>query len=207
MIYNLLTSVIKIFYKIFFFAKVEGLENIPKSGGMIFCGNHKHFHDPLIIAGFVKNKLKFLAKSELFKNKIFASLLKSSGCIPVDRGSGDIKAMKSCINILKDQNPLVLFPEGTRSCKKLSDVKSGAILFAIKSQVPIIPVGLSNLKLFSGAKITFGQPIYYTDYYDKKMSSDDYKKLTNELMYEIFSMVEEKCCYYDELKASVENEH
>ncbi len=207
MIYNILTKIVKIFYRILFFTKVEGLENVPKSGGMIFCGNHKHFHDPVMIAAFVKIKLKFLAKSELFKNNLFGWFLKSVGCIPVDRGSGDLKAMKSCINILKDQNPLVIFPEGTRSCKKLEDVKSGAILFAIKSQVPIIPVGLSNIKLFKGAKITFGKPIYYTEFYEKKMSSEDYKKLTNELMSEIFSMVDEKCCYYDEIKASVGNEN
>ena len=89
----------------------------------------------------------------------------------------------------------------------MDDVKSGAIMFAIKSQVPIIPVGLSNIRLFKGAKITFGQPIYYTEYYDKKVSGEDYKKLTVDLMYNIFEMVDEKCCYYNEIKASVENEH
>ena len=188
MIYSILTIIVKLFYKIFFFAKVVGLENVPISGGMIFCGNHKHFHDPVIIAAFVKVKLKFLAKAELFKNRFFGWFLKSVGCIPVDRGSGDLKAMKSCIRILKEQNPLVLFPEGTRSCKKMDDVKSGAIMFAIKSQVPIIPVGLSNIRLFKGAKITFGQPIYYTEYYDKKVSGEDYKKLTVDLMYNIFEI-------------------
>lgn len=207
LLYSIAVLFLKLFYKIFFFAKAEGVENIPQSGGMIFCGNHQSNHDPVVIAAFVGIKLKFLAKAELFKFKFFAWFLKSIGCVPVDRNSGDIKAMKTCIKILKDGNPLLLFPEGTRSCIHIDDVKPGALLFAIKSQVPVIPVGISNLKLFGGTKVTFGKPIYYDKYYDKKISSDEYKILTNRLMLNIYDLVEDKCCYYDEIKASVENEH
>jgi len=195
LLYNVAVFFVKIFYKIFFFAKAEGLENIPKSGGMIFCGNHQTFHDPVIISAFAGVKFKFLAKAELFKNKFLAWFFKSVGCVPVDRHGNDLKAMKICMNLLKDGNPLMLFPEGTRSCKHLDDVKPGAILFATKTQVPIIPVGISNLKFFGKTKVVFGKPIYYTEYYDKKISSDEYKKITNHLMLNIYDMVDDKCCY------------
>ncbi|MEE1043417.1 MAG: lysophospholipid acyltransferase family protein [Clostridia bacterium] len=205
MLYTFIVKTLKLYYKLIYFAKVEGIENIPDSGAMLFCGNHSSLNDGLRVAAFADVRLKFLAKMELFKNKFIGNMFKSMGCVPVDRGNNDIKAMKICLNILKNGNPLALFPEGTRFCKHLDDVKSGALLFAIKAQVPIVPVGISNIHPFKGTKIVFGKPIYYDEYYDKKVSSDEYRKLTNELMYEIYNMVDEKCCYYDEIKASVEN--
>lgn len=207
MLYTFIVKLLKLYYKLIYFAKVEGIENIPKSGAMIFCGNHSSLNDGLIVAAFANVRLKFLAKKEIFKYKIFGNMFKSMGCVPVDRGNNDIKAMKTCLGILKDGNPLALFPEGTRSCKHLEDVKSGALLFAIKAQVPIVPVGISNIRHFKGTKVVFGKPIYYDEYYGKKVSSEEYRKLTNKLMYNIYNMVDEKCCYYDEIKASVENEH
>ena len=206
MLYYIAVFFAKIYYKIIFFAKAEGKENIPESGGMILCANHQSFRDPIMIAAFSPKRLKFLGKAELFKNKLFACVLRSIGCVPVDRSGGDLKAMRTCIRILKENNPLMLFPEGTRSCIHIDDVKPGALLFATKANVPIIPIGISRPKPFGKSKVVFGKPIYYTEYYDKKISSEEYKKLTNELMYEIYNLVDEKCCYYDEIKASVEND-
>ena len=206
MLYNIATLLVRLYYRIFFFAKVEGVENIPSSGGFILCGNHTSANDPVVVAAFSYRKLKFLAKAELFKNKFCSWFLHNIGCVSVDRNGGDLKAMRICIKLLKDENPLVLFPEGTRYCKHIDDVKPGALLFATKSEVPIIPVGISNLRLFGGTKIRFGKPIYYNDFYGKKISSDEYKSLTNKLMYDIFNLVENKCCYFEEIKASVEND-
>ena len=207
MFYNIAVFFVKLYYKIVYFAKVEGLENIPESGGMILCWNHQSFNDPIIIAAFSPKRLNFLAKIELFENKFVSWFLRELGCVPVDRSNGDLKAMRTCIKILKEEKPLLLFPEGTRSCVHIDDVKPGALLFATKACVPIVPVGVSNLKPFRRAKVSFGKPIYYTEYYDKKLSSEEYKKLTTNLMYEIYNLVENKCCYYDEIKASVENEN
>ena len=207
MFYNIAVFFVKLYYKIIYFAKAEGIENVPENGGMILCGNHQSFNDPVIIAAFSPKRLKFLAKAELFKNRFFSWFLRSLGCVPVDRSNGDLKAMRTCIKILKDGNPLLLFPEGTRSCVHIDDVKPGALLFATKAGVPVIPVGVSNLKPFGRAKVSFGKPIYYNEYYDKKISGEEYKKLTANLMYEIYNLVENKCCYYDEIKASVENEN
>lgn len=207
MLYNIVLILLKLYYRIFYFAKAEGVNNIPAEGGFIMCGNHSSANDPVIIAAFSTRKYKFLAKAELFKNKFFSWFLHNVGCVSIDRNGGDLKAMRTCMKILKDGNPLMLFPEGTRYCKHLDDVKHGALLFAIKSEVPIVPVGISKLNVFGGAKVTFGEPIYYNDYYGKKISGDEYKKLTDKLMYKIYNLVESKCCYYDEIKASVENEH
>lgn len=207
MLYSLITKLLKCFYKLFFLANCEGLENVPETGGCIICGNHKRFHDPLITAAFLNRQLKFLSKAELFKFKPFGWFLTKVGCVSVDRSKGDLKAMRTCLNLLKDGNALVLYPEGTRSCKHLEDVKPGAIMFAVKAKVPVVPVGISRLGLLRKSKVTFGKPVYYEEFYDKKVSNEEYRELVNKLMFEIFNMVDEKCCYYDEIKASVDNEH
>ena len=101
-----------------------------------------------MIAAFSPKRLKFLGKAELFKNKLFACVLRSIGCVPVDRSGGDLKAMRTCIRILKENNPLMLFPEGTRSCIHIDDVDglikkefdrvllvaTGALLSSVSSQ-------------------------------------------------------------------------
>ena len=206
MIYFLIKHLLKLYYKIIYFASAEGANNIPAVGGALLCGNHQQINDPLVMLSFIKRQPKFLGKAELFV-PVLGCFLKKFGCVPVDRSKGDLKALRTCIKLLKEQNLLMLFPEGTRSCKHLADVKPGAIMFAIKSQVPIVPIGISRLKPFGRTKVTFGEPIYYDEYYDKKLTDDDYKKLVAELMYQIFNLVEEKCVYYDEIKASVDNEH
>lgn len=207
MLYALAKNILKIYYKIVYFASAEGVDNIPKEGGVIICANHRHFNDPLITAAFMRRHTKFLAKAEVFKPGFFGWFLKKCGCVPLDRDHGDIKALRTCIRILKDENVLILYPEGTRFCEHIADVKPGAIMFAIKSHVPIVPVGISRLRPFRKAKVRFGKPVYYNEYYDKKVSGDEYKKLVNSLMLQIFDLVDEKCSYYNEIKASVENEH
>lgn len=207
MFYSFARIVLKIYYKIVYFSTVRGLENIPKDTGMIICGNHKHFNDPLIISASIKQHPKFLTKSEIFKPGFVSWFLKRNGCVPVERGHNDIKAARTCIKTLQEGNTLILFPEGTRFCKHLSDVKPGAVMFAIKAQVPVVPVGISKLRPFCRAKLNIGKPIYYTDYYNKRVSSDEYRLLLNELMVKIFDLTDNECPYYDEVKASGKNEN
>ncbi len=205
MFYILITRLLRIYYKIIYWYSVEGLENLPKSGGYLICPNHKQFNDPLILAAIIKKRLCFFAKAELFKNKILDKFFRSVGCVPVDRSTGSLKSLRICIKLLKDENSLIIFPEGTRRCMHLADVKPGAVMFAIKSEVPIIPVGISRLRPFSKTVVKFGEPIYYNEYYESKLSNDDYKSLVNKLISKIYELVEDKCCYYDEIKGSVEN--
>lgn len=206
MFYTFARQVLKLYYKIFFFYRVEGMENLPKDGGYLICSNHQRFHDPVILAAVIKKHLRFLAKEELFKKGIPDKFLRSVGCVPVERNSSNLSAMRTCINLLKDGNSLILYPEGTRFCKHIADVKPGAVMLASKAKVPIVPVGLSRIKLFGRTVIRFGKPIYYTDLYDKKrITNDEYKMHTDRLMYEIYSLVDEKCCYFDEIEESIKN--
>ena len=164
-IYTIVTKFMKFWYKFWFGAKISGLENIPAQGGCIICGNHISNHDAVLVASYYPERCVFLAKKELFV-PVFAGLLKKLGGIPVNRGANDIGAIKASLRALKSGIPLVLFPQGTR-CKdlKFDDFKNGAPFLAIKTGVPIIPVGISGkFKLRGGLKLKFGKPIYPEGY-------------------------------------------
>ena len=79
MVYSIVAGLFYIVFRLFFFIKIEGLENIPSKGAYIVASNHSSFLDPPILGGAFYGarwiKLNFLAKEELFQNKIFGAIL------------------------------------------------------------------------------------------------------------------------------------
>ena len=104
--------------KIFFPIKTTGREHLPRQGGYILASNHVSNLDPVILRLSTKQKLHFLAKESLFKNKIFGALIACLGAFPIRRDSADIGALKEAIRRLKKGHPLLVFPEGTRKVEQ-----------------------------------------------------------------------------------------
>lgn len=160
MIYGLVTGFMHFWYRFWFNVKVTGLENIPKEGGVIVCGNHKSNHDAVLVASFFGRKMKFLAKKELFGHGL-EKFVRGLGGIPVDRQGTDIAAVKASLRTLKNGEPLLIFPQGTR-CKDLKeeDFKEGAPFMAIKAKVPVLPIGIGGeYKFGGGLTLNIGKPI------------------------------------------------
>ena len=150
-----------VLYKLVFWIRLEGKENLPKGDGMLFCSNHLSNLDPPTVAVMVPRKLRFLAKEELFHNKPFAWLIRHLGATPITRGGADVSAVKTCIRILRGGENLLMFPQGTRR-KQLreKDVKPGAIVIAQRSGVPIVPVAIcGKYRPFSCMKVKIGKCI------------------------------------------------
>ena len=148
--------------KLVFWFKAEGRENIPKSGPIIFCGNHRSFMDPVIIEVFSTRHMHFMSKEELKKNPItrFAVFIEEG--IYVKRDEKDIISLKESLRILKDGRCLGIFPEGTRNGFEKNDgkVKNGASYLALKTNTVVVPIGISGkLRPFSKNIIKFGEPI------------------------------------------------
>lgn len=123
-------------------ATVLDRENIPDlSGGFIVACNHQSYSDPPVLAGVFKGRFSFMAKSELFKNKIFAWIIKQCGAFPVVRGAKDASAIDRAVEDLKKNKIFVIFPEGTRSKDgKLARAKSGVAMIAGMANAPVVPV-------------------------------------------------------------------
>ncbi len=160
-IYMIIRALVWVLYKLVFWIRLEGKENLPKGDGMLFCSNHLSNLDPPTVAVMVPRKLRFLAKEELFHNKPFAWLIRHLGATPITRGGADVSAVKTCIRILRGGENLLMFPQGTRR-KQLreKDVKPGAIVIAQRSGVPIVPVAIcGKYRPFSCMKVKIGKCI------------------------------------------------
>ncbi len=154
--------------------KIIGKENIPK-GACILSSNHTSNMDAVILAVKTWEKKYYLAKKELFQNKVFGFFLTKLGAIKIDRQSNDLTAIKNCLKVLKDNKKLVIFPEGTRvhnENMELGEVKHGVAMFAVKAKVPIVPIFIMKKpKLFRRNRIFVGKPFTLEEFYGKRLDS------------------------------------
>jgi 1-acyl-sn-glycerol-3-phosphate acyltransferase len=123
---------------------VTGLENLPDSGGGVVAINHTSYFD-FTFAGLPfylkdrRRKVRFMAKQEVFDNKITGPLMRGCKHIPVDRASGADSFVEACRRL--EEGELVgVYPEATISRSfELKEFKSGAARMAIEANVPILP--------------------------------------------------------------------
>ena len=158
--YGIVKMIVRGIVKVIFLVKVEGVENIPEQGGVIFASNHLSFFDPPTVAAVSPRNVNFLAKDELFKGPVTSAIMKWMLAFPVKRGSSDRQAVRKSIDTLHDGNVLLIFPEGTRKTGgRLVKIERGIGLIAIKSNVPVIPIYIQGkYKLFRSVTIKFGKP-------------------------------------------------
>ncbi|WFD12135.1 lysophospholipid acyltransferase family protein [Tepidibacter hydrothermalis] len=168
--------IISIFYKI----EVIGKERVPMDEPLIFASNHKNNLDPMLIGSFMPRKVSYMAKKELFNNKIVGSFLKNINVFPVDRSKTDISTIKTALKILKSNGALGIFPEGSRmKQEKLGKAKAGTSMLAIRGKARVCPVSIiTTYKLFTKITIYIDEPISFESYYGQKLNSKEYEMLS-----------------------------
>lgn len=177
--------------KIIYRTEVEGIENIPENEGVIICGNHIHALDaPLLLALYPKKTIYFMAKEELFQNKLIKFLGGLYNVFPVARGKKDTEAVKKSLKVIKEKKILGIYPEGTRNgLAKGEKPKNGAVNISIRTGAKIVPFGVSGtFKLFSKIKYRFGEPIDFSGYKENAHDKEVVDILTNELMAKIVEL-------------------
>ena len=190
MLYDLLINICNVVFNIVFRIEVIGKENIPISGKLIVCSNHKNNLDPIIISMYFPRKIAWMGKKELFNNKIIGFIAKKLYVFPVNRDKADIGAVKNALKILKDGRVLGIFPEGTRvKGMDLNNAKSGASLFAIRSKSPVLPIYIEgNYKIFSKITIHIGTPLYLHENIEGRPTPDQYSELSKHILSQIYSL-------------------
>lgn len=126
--------------------RVEGLEHIPATGGVIFAANHQSYLDPPVMACSVPHRVvHFIARATLYSNPIGTFFFKHAQVIPIDRNKGDLSALKKTIAFLKQGKTIGIFPEGTRSPDGALRPAKGGIGFLIgKGNAPVVPLFISG---------------------------------------------------------------
>ena len=168
------------FFNLAYPYKIYNKHNFPKGSAVVVC-NHFRAIDCCFIADIYNKDIYFLAKKELFNNKLLGSLIKTMGAIPVDRDKADVKSMMLSLKALKNGHKLTVFPEGTRNktnTNELQPLKGGSMFFAVKAKSPIVPVMLSRkAKIFRKTHIIVGEPFELSEFYDKKLTDEDFKTM------------------------------
>ena len=161
-IYTLAAIVLWVLFKIVFFMKFEGRENIEKGKNVVLMGNHQCMLDPICLALCVPDReIHFMGKKELWNNKLLGWLFTKVHGFPVDRGNVDMAAIRTAMGILKEGNTLGIFPEGTRSkVGHMLPLLGGASMLAFKSGCDVVPVYIDgNYKPFRRMVVRVGEPI------------------------------------------------
>ena len=191
---NIMRAIVRgaifIYCKIVYRVKIEGKENVPKEGALIFCGNHRNYLDAPLMVATAGRHVHFMAKEELRKVKFFAFLAFVFDAIFVKRDAKDIGAIKTSLKYLKEGACVALFPEGTRNgLDKGEDVKNGVSYFVLNSNSKVIPVGIKGgLKAFQKTVITYGKPMDFEEERKNRKDKEVMKKVTEDIMKEIFEL-------------------
>lgn len=169
----------RIFYRGIFPYKKHGHTEPFDDRPYIFVGNHLSYCDVVAVAIATNKPVHFIAKKQLFEKGLMKKFVNKCQCIPVNRDGTDVKAIMQAMKYLKGGESIVIFPEGTRN--KSNEIflpfKSGAAAISIKTKTPIVPVvQVKKIKAFRRAHIFYGEPIEFSEYYDKRLTEEDILK-------------------------------
>jgi 1-acyl-sn-glycerol-3-phosphate acyltransferase len=122
--------------------QLQGRENVPPRGPLIVVSNHISNLDPQLLACSIPRRLRFVAKRGLFK-PVASFFFRAYGAYPMNRDGNDLAAALWLRKVLARDGAVVLFPETTRSgTPGMQRGVPGVALIALRTQAPILPVGI-----------------------------------------------------------------
>lgn len=213
---RLVYGFVKIFVETTIRPHIEQMENIPLTGPYLIAGNHVNSLDGIVMFHFIQPRvLTTLTKEENYSNPFIRILSDAWGAIPIKRGAVDNTAMNLALDALKDGKFLAVLPEGTRShTGEMQQGKPGILPLAVKSGVPIVPVGFHGHIDFARNLLAFRKTDFYLEigqpFFVKATMRDlDREKrqiITDEVMYRIAMLLpEEYRGYYSDLTKATTN--
>lgn len=150
--FKLLRAVLLFLCRIFLGMRVQGLQNVPSSGGLLVVSNHLHNADPVLISIAFPRPLHFMAKKELFGVPVIGWVISRVGSFPVDRGRADRTAIRRAQATLDQGIALGIFPEGTRSrTRRIERVHTGVGMLALRGNAPILPIAITGSERLPGS--------------------------------------------------------
>jgi 1-acyl-sn-glycerol-3-phosphate acyltransferase len=151
-------------------ARAISAENVPTSGPVILAPNHFSQWDHFFAGVFLRRKVRFMAKSQLFTNPVIKYIFWHGGAFPIRRGHHDEEAFKTAYAILDRGGCLLMYPEGGRSRSGgLGEPRPGVGRIALESGVPVVPVaihgslGVRRWRKLRFPKVTvqYGEPMRF----------------------------------------------
>jgi 1-acyl-sn-glycerol-3-phosphate acyltransferase len=147
-----------------------GVGNVPRKGPLVLAPNHFSQMDHFFVGVFLRRKIRFMAKSQLFGPPVLTYIYKHGGVYPVRRGHKDEEAFRTAYELLDQGEMLLVYAEGGRSRSgEMGEPKPGVGRIALESGVPIVPVAIHGSARVRGWKrlrfprvtIEFGEPLTF----------------------------------------------
>jgi 1-acyl-sn-glycerol-3-phosphate acyltransferase len=147
-----------------------GVKNVPREGALVLAPNHFSQMDHFFVGVYLRRKIRFMAKSQMFGPPVLTYIYKHGGVFPVRRGHHDEEAFKTAYEILRQEGMLLVYAEGGRSrSKEMGTPKPGIGRIALESGVPVVPVAIHGSARVRGWKrlrfpqvtVEFGEPLAF----------------------------------------------
>jgi 1-acyl-sn-glycerol-3-phosphate acyltransferase len=182
---------------------VTGLENIPRSGGLIIASNHESYLDFFCFAAVCPREVHYLAAEKFFDHPLWRRLMLGTGQIRLDRRAnrhGD--GYKHALSVLRQGEVVGIFPEGTRSpTGRLLRAHTGVARLAHRSRVPVLPVGISGTfeilprhkrwPTLARCSIRIGAPLVFPAFAEPRLDEDRYRLIADQIMLKIAALTGE----------------
>jgi 1-acyl-sn-glycerol-3-phosphate acyltransferase len=130
-------------------SSVRGADKLDRNTSYVVVANHSSYMDIPALYSALPLELRFFAKKGLFSVPLLGWHLKRAGHLPVVRGDAraSLKSMSEGARLIRERGiSVLLFPEGGRTEAGIRPFKEGAAYIAIKAGVPVVPVGLVNIR-------------------------------------------------------------
>jgi 1-acyl-sn-glycerol-3-phosphate acyltransferase len=147
-----------------------------KDGACVYVINHYTIFDVVYAASTTWEGMHFVAKREVLDTPVLGAIARGVKVISVNRDGNDVRGLLDCFKCLKNNEKIVIFPEGTRNKteEEMLPFKHGASVMAIRTKTPIVPVVIyKKPRLFRCTHILMGEPFELTEYYDKKLTDEE----------------------------------
>jgi cytidylate kinase len=143
--YGFARALIRGVMKLLFGLRMDIKSQVDYKENYIFACNHKSYADPPFAGSTLQREVYIVAKAGLFRNRVFAWLIRTFNAIPMRRGVFDREAMNTVVDLLGQGRSLMIFPEGSRVYTgDLGKARSGVGYLAVNSGVAVVPLFVSG---------------------------------------------------------------
>jgi 1-acyl-sn-glycerol-3-phosphate acyltransferase len=135
-----------VFTRLFYRYRAYEAHRMPARGSLLIVCNHESFFDPVLVGiGAWQRRWCSMARASLFRYPVFGWLIHQFNSIPVEQGASDLKAMRACIDALKAEQALLIFPEGSRTEDgRMNDFAPGTMLLIKRARPMVLPVAVAG---------------------------------------------------------------